>query len=148
MMGKDIEKGEIARAPLELRGAMTGARVLVVDDDRPTLTMLEITMSRLGHLCETADDPEEALARFEGKPDQFDLVLTDYEMPNMNGNELTRRIRDIRPDIAVYVCSGLPDEKRASEAVRLGARGFLSKPIEHWRLISMLDRALATDLDA
>ncbi len=78
----------------------------------------------------------EALEAFRAKPDEFDLVITDMTMPNMTGLELAPRLREIRPDIPIIICtgfsiicigfSGMTDGDKAKS---MGILGYVMKPI-------------------
>ena len=68
------------------------SKVLIVDDNPDKLSLLEVTLSMAGYVVCTANDGEEALAAINSE--QPDLVITDIMMPNINGFELARRIRE------------------------------------------------------
>ncbi|WP_089719565.1 hybrid sensor histidine kinase/response regulator, partial [Candidatus Entotheonella palauensis] len=79
--------------------------VLLVDDE-PALTRgLASALTRLGYQVVFHVDPESALAAFEAQPHHFDVLLTDQAMPGMTGVQLADRVRQIRPDIPVILCS-------------------------------------------
>ncbi len=70
-------------------------RILLVDDQRPVRDAISLLLCLDGHAVVVAGNGVEALGLF--KPDSFDLVITDFEMPLMKGNELARRIRLVSP---------------------------------------------------
>jgi CheY-like chemotaxis protein len=70
-------------------------RILLVDDQRPVRDSIHLLLGLDGHIVVGAANGVEALALF--KPDHFDLVITDFEMPQMKGNELATRIKQVSP---------------------------------------------------
>jgi CheY-like chemotaxis protein len=94
-------------------------RILAVDDD-PIVLLNTVTMLEdMGHEVVQARSGAEALELLEAQP--FDLLLTDYAMPNMSGGDLVEKVRALRPDTQVIIVSGYADlpEGKAIEAPRL-----------------------------
>ncbi|MBI5015732.1 MAG: response regulator [Deltaproteobacteria bacterium] len=110
--------------------AWKGRRILAVDDSKSMLFFYRAAMAELGVEVQTAGDGEEALALLSGES-SFDLVITDLNMPRMDGIELTRKIR------ANFLLEGLPilmattesDGSQVELARKAGTNGFLSKPL-------------------
>jgi two-component system cell cycle sensor histidine kinase/response regulator CckA len=73
-------------------------------------------------------DPREALAAVRAGPGQFDLVVTDYNMPYMTGLEVAVAIREIRPDLPVVLASGYITEELRAKAPAAGIRELIYKP--------------------
>ncbi len=106
-----------------------GARVLFVDDEASITGMIKKMLERLDYQVQTETNPVVALERFQSKPDSFDLLLTDMTMPKMTGVILSKKIKAVRPDIPVLICTGhsaLIDEKRAQS---IGIDGYVMKPL-------------------
>jgi CheY-like chemotaxis protein len=81
-----------------------GASILLVDDNRNgTLARVRL-LEEQGHRTTTASNGEEGWQAFSS--DKFDLVITDYRMPRMNGQELIQKIREVRPDTRIILLSG------------------------------------------
>ncbi len=119
---KDVKASDVIP-----RGA--GERVLFVDDEASITNMTGKMLERLGYKVQTATSPVDALELFRAKPDAFDLVLTDMTMPKMTGVRLSEKLKEIRPDIPVVICTGhsaLIDEEKAKS---LGIDGYVMKPI-------------------
>lgn len=83
------------------------ARILLVDDNRNGLVARRSVLEELGYQITATTDPEEALKLFESTC--FDLLITDYKMPNLDGVELIRRVRQSKRDIPIVLISGFAD---------------------------------------
>lgn len=82
--------------------------ILVVDDDRAILKLLKMVLESLGYEATCESCPKAALARFTGRPQHYDLVITDYEMLPLNGFQLASSISRMRPDIPILAHTGSP----------------------------------------
>jgi YesN/AraC family two-component response regulator len=119
-------------------------KVLIVDDDEITSDLIEIIVSSAGHETRTAVDGFEGFQVFE----QFapDLVITDIQMPSMNGLELLAAIRRRNPDTIVIVATAYGSEEYALKALRTQASNYLKKPVEPKQLLALLHQyAAATE---
>lgn len=118
--------------------AMRKLHALVVDDDRSVRELTTELLILWGYDVRMAGDGEEAMLQLREVP-QTTLVVTDYRMPNMNGVELTKRVKQVTPGTRVIVVSG-DDPDEIGEAVRAaGADAFLRKPFnmdELWASIA------------
>ena len=119
---------------------MPKARVLAVDDQLYFRTFLEGLLAEEGYEVETAANGVEALHAMER--DRFDLVITDLVMPEMDGGELIKRIKERWPDQAVVIVSGVGDVQTAVDAMKYGATEYLLKPIERSTLARTLEQIL------
>ena len=103
------------------------AKVLIVDDERSIRTTLAEFIREDGHEVFTAEDAAQALQLLVEK--EPDVVVTDIILPRTTGVALLKHINEIAPDIQVVMITGEPTAETASDAVRLGAFDYLSKPI-------------------
>ncbi|MEK6201970.1 MAG: PAS domain S-box protein, partial [Desulfobulbaceae bacterium] len=103
--------------------------VLVVDDEQTILTMEKLILESLGYRVSSFSSSTEALQAFEADPQHFDLVISDVTMPIMNGAQLAKKMLVARPDIPILFCTGYSDILNEQEAMALGAKGFIGKPI-------------------
>lgn len=117
-------------------------RLLIVDDEPQIAAVARMRLERLGYRVEAFTDPQEAVSRFEAAPDAFDLVLTDWSMPAMNGDRLIRRLRELRPDIRTIVCTGYNEKIDDQRQEAIGANGLLLKPTEKDDLAQTVRRVL------
>ncbi|PIU32838.1 MAG: hypothetical protein COT06_00660 [Syntrophobacteraceae bacterium CG07_land_8_20_14_0_80_61_8] len=116
-------------------------RVMVVDDEPLMLDFVTEVLQLEGLEVAAFRDPIAALEAFEKAP--YPLVVTDLKMPGMDGFELIKRARAVNPDTEVIVITGSGDKHGAVEALRLGARDFLEKPMEIKTLQNAVTEALS-----
>lgn len=114
--------------------------ILVVDDEVNILTIRERLLSKLGYRISSFSSSLKALDAFAQDPTQYDLLLTDMTMPNMDGRELKERVHDIRPGIPVILCTGHSELINRRKAAEYGFRAFLEKPIKPDTLANILRR--------
>jgi len=115
-------------------------RVLVVDDDAEMREMLRGDLGERGFTVTTCAVATEALDHLEAA--EVDAIVTDLNMPGMNGVELCERIAANRPDVPVIVITAFGSLETAVAAIRAGAYDFITKPLELDALIVALDRAI------
>jgi CheY-like chemotaxis protein len=104
-------------------------RVLFVDDESSLIELGERILVYLGYQVTTRTSSIEALELFRAKPDDFDLIVTDYTMPNMTGGELAKHILAIRPEMPIVLCTGFSEVFTEDKARALGIQGYVMKPI-------------------
>ena len=117
------------------RAAHRPFRILIVDDEPGIRCMLEESLQRLGCHVVQARDGSEGLERIEET--HLDLAFVDIRMPRIDGLEVTRRAKRLRPDLHVVVMTGYASIQVAVDAVKQGADDFLPKPflIDQLRVI-------------
>ncbi len=103
-------------------------RILLIDDDRSLLVMCEHILTGLGYNVITHSNGDDALELFLGLPDHFDLIICDYNMPGLDGAELSCKILDVRPDIPIIICTGYYNDFCENDAEKLGIKGYIKKP--------------------
>jgi anti-anti-sigma factor len=114
-------------------------KILVIDDEKPTLTMFRLLLSADGYSVLMAKDGWEGLSVFERE--RPPIVITDIKMPGMDGIEVLRRIKEIDANTEVIVITGHGDMDLAIQALNLGATDFINKPIQRQALENALRRA-------
>ena len=118
------------------------SRVLLVEDEVGARTALERLLSARGFFVHTARDGVEALEHVaEHAPH---VVVTDLNMPRMDGRELLRRLHSEQPGLPVIVVTSLDDVTAAVEAMRAGAEDYLAKPVNIDELVVSIERAVQT----
>jgi CheY-like chemotaxis protein len=104
-------------------------RILFVDDESILTEMNQQRLERLGYKVVGKTNSLEALEAFRAEPNRFDLVVTDYTMPNMTGFDLAKEMLHIRPDIPIIMCSGLNEPVPMEKIRDIGIQDFFEKPI-------------------
>jgi len=106
-----------------------GFEILVVDDEE----MLAVHMSELvkeyGYKAHYVTNSVEALDLFKQDPERFSILITDQTMPKMTGKELIEKLRAIRPELPVIMCSGYSDKINSDDAYELNI-SYFSKPVD------------------
>jgi len=121
-------------------GALKQARILIVDDEEQVRRLLKRLLELNGYSCETAQDAAEAKS-FMGA-EQFDLLLTDMNMPGDSGLDLIGAASELQPDIATVMVTGMDDREIANAALELGAYGYIIKPIQSNEILISVTNAL------
>ena len=140
----DTEEQDQGLQPPSQGYARGNERILLVDDESQIIQMESQRLEYLGYEVTSRAGSLEALELFRGRPDQFDLVITDMTMPKMTGGQLAQKILEIRPDIPIIICSGFSEKINAETAREMGVRGFVQKPI----LINEISAIIRKILDA
>ncbi|ADK85281.1 two component, sigma54 specific, transcriptional regulator, Fis family [Desulfarculus baarsii DSM 2075] len=115
-------------------------RILVVDDEKNYLVVLEALLRGEGYDVRTADNGQAALRLAD--EDEPDLVITDMKMPRMSGIELIQALRVDHPDLPVIVMTAYGTVENAVEAMKLGATDYIIKPFENRELLLTTEKTL------
>lgn len=116
-------------------------RILVVDDEARICEFLSVLLRKAGYEVETHESGPAALEALEAK--EFDLLITDFVMPGMNGAEVIEKARKIRPDIPAIAITGFATVDTAEETMRAGADNYISKPFD----VNQLKAVIAQQLE-
>lgn len=103
-------------------------KFLVVDDTSMARKSLKGFLEQKGHSCTTACNSMKAWGMVQ--KEKFDVVVTDFKMPQMNGIELLKKIRSSYPKTDVLIFTGYADVGNAIDAVNFGAYAFFRKPLD------------------
>jgi DNA-binding NtrC family response regulator len=109
------------------------------------LDVLSKGLSMEGYNCETTLSAFFALELIEEDP--FELLITDIEMSEMNGLELLKRAKELRPSMKVIVMTGLIDNSWWNEAKKAGASDFIKKPFAVEQLAAKIKQVMDTGLE-
>jgi len=107
-------------------GGEKQVHLLVVDDDEAFVSMLCEYLGKIGYSYETASNGLEALEKVEEFP--FPLVLTDMQMPELNGLQLIKRLKKLYPETDIVVMTGFGQSYGLAEAINAGAIDYITKP--------------------
>ena len=103
-------------------------QILVVDDEEMSLMLVKQLLATAGYRVTTAQSGFECLDLFRRRPLAYQLVLLDLTMPFIDGEETFHRLREIRPDVPVMLCTGFIQNDRLERLMTAGLSGFLRKP--------------------
>jgi two-component system response regulator PilR (NtrC family) len=111
------------------------SNILIVDDEQSYRQLLSLVFDGDGHTMRTATNGREALKALEEEP--ADLIISDVKMPDMDGIEMLRAVRETLPDLGVILMTAFASVETAREAFKLGADDFIQKPfdVEELKLI-------------
>lgn len=104
-------------------------RIMVVDDEKMLLILTGELLRDAGYEVATASSGFECLDLFRLTPRDFDLILLDLNMPLMDGEETFNRLRTLRPDVRVMLCTGYVQQERLNHMLEAGLAGFVQKPL-------------------
>lgn len=124
--------------------SVSGATMLLVDDNSVYRDMTEMALSSLGHAVQPCSSPNEALERATGNP-LLKLLITDVIMAQMNGVQLAREIQQLRPDMKILFCSGYPAAALARQGLDVTFGEFLMKPVSLNALSSKIEILLGSE---
>lgn len=122
------------------------ARILVVDDQEEMRDLLCEMLAEEGYRAEAVTGGEDALRVLAAE--HYDLLLTDLNMPRMDGLALLRQVREERPSLPVVVITGYGSRATERRVLMEGARGYISKPCTLQRVVAAVESALGTGADA
>jgi two-component system, NtrC family, response regulator HydG len=126
-------------SPAGPRDDATQVRVLIIDNDAPHAQAVAESLERVGYACAVAtsgNDGAERIAR-----EQFDVVLTDLVMTDVDGLEILARAKDDLPDAEVVVVTGHGTVRSAVSAIQKGAFNYLEKPLDLSHLRAVVEKA-------
>ena len=105
-----------------------GRHIIYVDDDESIIFLMTRLLQRKGYRVSGYTNPRAAVAAMRADSRQFDLAITDYNMPGMSGLDVARALRDIRADLPIALASGYITETLRAEAPAAGVRELIYKP--------------------
>jgi CheY-like chemotaxis protein len=117
-------------------------RILLVDDETSVVEVTKQRLERLGYQVTSKNSSIEALELFRAQPNAFELIITDQTMPDMTGEQLAKKLIDLRPDILIVLCTGYSSNIDAEKSKALGIKEFLLKPIDLQELAITIRRVL------
>ena len=115
-------------------------RILIVDDEKMICSVLARRLNREGHACVIANNGREALSHFY--KDAFSLIISDIKMPEIDGIELLRRVKEMNPKMMVIIMTAYPEIDMAVKAMRMGAYDFIIKPVDLDLVVLSVKKAL------
>lgn len=139
-----LQSGYVPRTPRrpERTSRGTGQLILVVDDELPVCEITRLALEKNGYRVVIAHDGAEALAEYFSQKTPVDLVLTDLNMPIMDGPALIRALKKLDPAIRIVAATGVADKAKLAEIAEADLKAFLAKPFTAEKLLRALAEAL------
>jgi len=116
---------------------MRKMKILIVDDDEVLLDTFKNGLSAEGHHCNTATGAIPALELIE--KESFHIMIADIIMPDMDGLELTKRVKKMRPEVSTIIITGHIEDFPYDLAIEAGAADFMKKPFTLKELIARIN---------
>ena len=104
--------------------------MLLVDDEETVRNTGRMMLESLGFAVETVENGREAVGLFREKPERFAAVLLDLTMPQMDGEQTFRELRQLRPDVGVVLMSGYNEQEATRHFIGRGLAAFIQKPFD------------------
>ncbi|MCP4141912.1 MAG: response regulator [Chloroflexi bacterium] len=117
-------------------------RILLVDDDDASLSLISNFLTRKGYGITAKRNGSDAWTTFHSAPDQFELIVTDYSMPQMDGVQLSQKIRETRANMPIIMLSGFTDPGTQKIVKQIGIKQLLEKPVSLSRLGCVIGQVL------
>ncbi|MCY7375289.1 MAG: response regulator, partial [Pyrinomonadaceae bacterium] len=118
-------------------------RILIAEDDTDMRELLEEILGDAGYEIVSVANGRLALAKISDESRMIDLVVTDVRMPEIKGDELLTKVRQIRAETPVLVITAFGSVENAVEMVKKGAYSYLTKPFQTKDLLLVIEAALA-----
>lgn len=113
--------------------------ILVVDDEEMMRNLLEKILAKGGYRIDTAIDGEDALEKL--RTTTYDMMISDIQMPRLNGFELLQRVKKEYPHISVVIMTAFGDSFTVKDALLLGADEYVTKPFKSFEINLIVERA-------
>ena len=120
-----------------------GKTILVINDEELLIKICEMMLKRLGHKVFKAHSGSEGLKIFETNKNQIDLIISDLNMPEMDGQEVIAKLRKIDRNVKVLLSSGALLDSDEKDVIKRGFNGLLKKPYK----IEILSEKMTEILD-
>ncbi len=120
----------------------TEYHLLCVDDETAIQDIFKEYISGMGYKVTCLSDPVAALHELQQYPEKFDLLITDMTMPLMTGRQLAEKILSLNPDFPIIICTGFSVEIDREQALAIGIREYIEKPVDFNKLSQAIGRVL------
>ena len=120
---------------------MHNSRILLIEDDANIASSLQLVLGNEGHDVVLTARGDEGFAR--AQRENFDVVVTDWKLPGLNGIELVRQLHAAQPRLPIILMTAHGTSETAIEATKFGAFDYLMKPFEMEELLEVVERAAA-----
>jgi len=138
--GPEAAPGADAHSPARTEEPRPQPRILVVDDEPQVVQIFHELLAQRGYVVEVSSDGDDAIRRVT--TGQFDLVLTDINLPGVDGLEVVRAAKAADKDTCVILITGYASTTTAIDALRQGAYDYITKPFDLWETAKAIERGL------
>ncbi len=108
---------------------LASLRILLVEDEAPARDFAAMILQEMGiQTIDTAQDGREGLDRFSDNEDAYDLIICDWKMPRMDGLELLKQVRSVRPNVPFLMVTVMAEMKSVQEAINHDVTAYIAKP--------------------
>ncbi len=125
---KEAERAVLKKENVPIKGG--NETILLIDDEEPIRAICRDILARFGYTVFMASDGETALEIYSEKKKEINLVILDIIMPGMGGRKCLEELLKINPELRIIIASGYSINGPAKEALKAGAKGFISKPYD------------------
>lgn len=115
-------------------------KALVIDDDVSTLQLMRFQLESEGFEVSTAENGKHALEFV--KETNFDIILTDLQLPDLGGIEIVKQIKEVLPETEIIMITGFGSTEKAIEATKAGAFYYIEKPVDFDELLILIEKAI------
>ncbi len=137
-VGLRLEFTDEAKSLKRVEVSNPKARILAVDDEAVILDSFRKILVVAGYSVDTVLTGPEALGLV--RKNQYDFVFTDFKMPDMDGVEVTKAVKHLRPDVDVIMITGYASIESAVETMKHGAMDYVQKPFAEDELVALVDK--------
>ncbi len=118
--------------------------ILFVDDEPDIMAIQKQFLQQLGYTVTCPTCSTKALEMFRSKPDKFDLIISDMTMPDLTGDKLAQKIKKIRPDIPIILCTGFSEKLNKQQTCQIFFDKILMKPVDIAQMASSIREVIHT----
>jgi two-component system chemotaxis response regulator CheY len=115
------------------------AQVLIVDNSEVMREVLREAVDARHSVLGEAADGSEAIEMASDMARSIDVIMMDMVMPDVDGVEATRKIKDIDPTIKIIFCTSVTQQERMKPAIKAGADGYITKPFENDTIVAAIE---------
>ncbi len=123
----------------------TNGRVMIVDDEADVRKVVRLCLEKAGYQVIEAEDGEQAIKQIKvgDNPVFLDVIITDINMPKVNGLEAMQFFQQEWPHVPLIVMTGYPNLESAKELMKQGLVDYLVKPVDKEKLVAAVEKAMS-----
>ncbi|MFV2058998.1 MAG: response regulator, partial [Thiohalomonadales bacterium] len=133
----------IVRTEVDAKPSANKANILVVDDEESMARYIAAVLEKNGHHVTVFTSSKKALQSYQREPGLYDLLVTDQTMPELTGAELSKAILAYNSEFPIILCTGYSESLSEDQAIRMGIKKYLYKPVETATLLNVTNDLLA-----